>query len=290
MIVIADGGSTKCDWILLNYEGEVVLKTRTKGLNPAVFKPHVLQERLDASEDLKKYSSQIKRVDFYGAGCGTPTPRQNLKEILESFFPEADITVEEDMMAAAYAATNEPGIVCILGTGSNSCFFDGKNIRMEVDSLGYVLMDEASGNYFGKRLIRDYYYKTMGEDMSREFEKRFDLNADTIKRNVYKEENPNTYLASFAEFIFTAEERNGYFYKLIYEGMEKFIERRVMCYKEAQSVPIHFIGSIAFFSEDIIRDVAKRYHLQIGNIIRRPIDGLIEHYRNHVLPSLATQE
>lgn len=288
MIVIADGGSTKCDWILLDEKGEVVMKTRTKGLNPAVFKPHVLKERLEANDDLKANINMIQRVDFFGAGCGTPTPKGILKEILEAFFNASEVRVEEDMMAAAFAATVEPGIVCILGTGSNSCFFDGKNVRMEVESLGYVLMDEASGNYFGKRLIRDYYYKTMGEDMSREFENRFDLNADTIKKNVYKEENPNTYLASFAEFIFTAEERNGYFYKLIYEGMEKFIERRVMCYKEAQSVPIHFIGSIAFFSEDIIRDVAKRYHLNIGNIIRRPIDGLIHHYRNNVLPSLAS--
>ncbi|GGE10245.1 BadF/BadG/BcrA/BcrD ATPase family protein [Psychroflexus salis] len=285
MIIIADGGSTKCDWILLDDKGEVAFKTRTKGLNPAVFKPHVLKERIEASEDLKSHIHKIKRVDFYGAGCGTPTPKQNLKLILQDFFVDAKVNVEEDMMAAAFAATTEPGIVCILGTGSNSCFFDGEQVHMEVESLGYVLMDEASGNYFGKRLIRDYYYKFMGDDMSREFAKRYDLNADTIKHNVYKEENPNTYLASFAEFIFTAEERNGYFYKLIYEGMEKFIERRVMCYKQAQSVPVHFIGSIAFFSEDIIRDVAKRYHLEIGNIIRRPIDGLIEHYRKNVLPN-----
>jgi N-acetylglucosamine kinase-like BadF-type ATPase len=285
MIIIADGGSTKCDWILLNNQGEAELKTRTKGLNPAVFKPHVLKERLEASEDLKAHVDKITRVDFYGAGCGTPTPKQNLKTILTEFFTSAAVSVEEDMMAAAYAATTSPGIVCILGTGSNSCYFDGSQVHMEVESLGYVLMDEASGNYFGKRLIRDYYYKFMGDDMSREFAKRYDLDADTIKHNVYKEENPNTYLASFAEFIFTAEERNGYFYKLIYEGMEKFIERRVMCYRQAQSVPVHFIGSIAFFSEDIIRDVAKRYHLNIGNIIRRPIDGLIEHYRKNVIKS-----
>jgi N-acetylglucosamine kinase-like BadF-type ATPase len=289
MIIIADGGSTKCDWILLSDTGEVVMKTRTKGLNPAVFKPHVLKERIEASEDLKAHIDQITRVDFFGAGCGTPTPKQNLKNILQEFFVSSEVIVEEDMMAAAYAATTKPGIVCILGTGSNSCYFDGKKVHMEVESLGYVLMDEASGNYFGKRLIRDYYYKFMGEDMSREFSKRYDLSADNIKHNVYKEENPNTYLASFAEFIFTAEERNGYFYKLIYEGMEKFIERRVMCYKEAQSVPIHFIGSIAFFSEDIIRDVAKRYHLEIGNVIQRPIDGLIEHYRKNVIPELTNK-
>lgn len=283
MIIIADGGSTKCDWILLNDKGEVELKTRTKGLNPAVFKPETLKSRIEENEDLKKIISKVTQVDFYGAGCGTPSPVKNLKMILQDFFVDAEINVDEDMVAAALAATTEPGIVCILGTGSNSCFFDGKKVHMEVESLGYVLMDEASGNYFGKRLIRDYYYKFMGDDMSREFSRRYDLDADTIKRNVYKEDNPNTYLASFAEFIFTSEERNGYFYKLIYEGIEKFIERRVMCYKQAQNVPIHFIGSIAFFSEDIIRDVAKRYHLDIGNIIRRPIDGLIEHYKQNVL-------
>lgn len=286
MIVIADGGSTKCDWILLNDKGEVELKTRTKGLNPAVFKPDILRQRLFENEELKLVQHKITRVDFFGAGCGTPTPTATLKGIIQEFVPNAEVNVDEDMVAAALAATTEPGIVCILGTGSNSCFFDGQNVHMEVESLGYVLMDEASGNYFGKRLIRDYYYKFMGEDMSREFAKRYDLNADTIKNNVYKQDNPNTYLASFAEFIFTAEERNGYFYKLIYEGIEKFIERRVMCFRQAQSVPVHFIGSIAFFSEDIIRDVAKRYHLNIGNVIRRPIDGLIEHYRKNVLPEL----
>ena len=144
-------------------------------------------------------------------------------------------------------------------------------------------MDEASGNYFGKRLIRDYYYQKMPYKLARQFEKRFNLDPDVIKLNVYQKPNPNTYLASFAEFIFTSEEVNGYFYKLISEGMTRFIEYRVLCYKEAQNVPIHFIGSIAHFSEEMIRDAMKPYHLELGKIIRRPIDGLIEYYREHRL-------
>ena len=191
--------------------------------------------------------------------------------------------MNEDLLAAVYAATTEPGIVCILGTGSNSCYFDGKEIHANVPSLGYVLMDEASGNYFGKRLIRDYYYQKMPKKIAQEFEKRFDLDPDVIKINVYQEANPNTYLASFAEFIFTSEEVSGYFWKLISEGMTKFIENRVLCYKEAQNVPVHFIGSIAHFSEEMIRDAMAPYHLELGNIIRRPIDGLIEYYRKHRL-------
>ncbi|HSI69880.1 MAG TPA: hypothetical protein VK941_06595 [Gillisia sp.] len=284
MILIADGGSTKCDWILLSNSGEQLLKTRTKGLNPAVFPELMLEQRIEENPDLQDVKDKVERIHFFGAGAGTETPRKILRDIIANFFTNSiEVIVKEDMVAAAYAATTEPGIVCILGTGSNSCYFDGTNIEMAVDSLGYILMDEASGNYFGKRLIRDYYYKRMPPDLAEKFETTFDLRSDEIKRNLYKKENPNTYLASFAEFIFT-NERNGYFYKLVYEGIDDFMQSRVLCFKEAQNVPIHFIGSIAYFSADIIRAVAQPYRLEIGNIIRRPIDALIEHYRKNVLP------
>ena len=279
MILIADGGSTKCDWILLDSQGVQIFKTRTKGLNPAVFKTEVLEQRLKENEDLSGVKEKVEKIHFFGAGCGTKKPRLLLQQIIADFFVNnSEVLVQEDLVAAAYAATTDPGIICILGTGSNSCFFDGKTVRTAVDSLGFILMDEASGNYFGKRLIRDYYYKKMPQDLAAIFEKQFDLSSDTIKENLYKKENPNTYLASFAEFIFT-NERNGYFYKLIMEGMENFVENRVLCFKEAQNVPVHFIGSIAHFSQDIIRDVAKPYNLEIGNIVRRPIDGLLHYYR-----------
>ena len=285
MILIADGGSTKCDWILLDSKGEQILKTRTKGLNPAVFKTEVLEQRLRENEDLQKIRSEVEKVHFYGAGCGTAKPTAHLKNILENYFSETlEVRVQEDMVAAVYAVTTEPGIVCILGTGSNSCYFDGKKIKTAVDSLGYILMDEASGNYFGKRLIRDYYYKKMPQSLAEAFEKEYDLSSDSIKENIYKKDNPNTYLASFAEFIFK-NERNGYFYQLIMEGMQNFIEHRVLCFKEAQNVPIHFIGSIAYFSQDIIRDVAKPYNLEIGNILQRPIDGILDYYRQNVIQS-----
>ena len=283
MILITDGGSTKCDWILLDSSGEVILKTRTSGLNPAVVPEEELYSRIKSNTDLESLFDKVKAVDFYGAGCGTKTPVRILQSVLEELFPNAAVTVNEDTVAAVYAATNEPGIVCILGTGSNSCYFDGENIHTSVESLGYSLMDEASGNYFGKRLIRDYFYKKMPRQLAIEFETRFNVDPDEIKINLYKKPNPNMYLASFAEFIFTSEEVNGYFYKLISEGILKFIEYRILCFKEAQTVPIHFIGSIAHFSEDIIQDCMNRYHLELGNIIRRPIDGLIAYYKTNKL-------
>ncbi|SFN59692.1 BadF/BadG/BcrA/BcrD ATPase family protein [Salegentibacter flavus] len=283
MILLADGGSTKCDWILLNAQGEQVLKTRTKGLNPAVFPELVLEQRIEENADLRNVKDKVERVHFFGAGCGTETPRKLLENIFANFFTNVnEVIVKEDIVAAVYAATTEPGIVCILGTGSNSCFYDGKEIKQVVHSLGYILMDEASGNYFGKRLIRDYYYKRMPPELAIIFEQKYNLDSDEIKKNLYRKENPNTYLANFAEFIFT-NERNGYFYKLVHEGITDFMHSRVLSYKQAQNVPVHFIGSIAFFSEDIIRAVAQPYGIEIGNIVRRPIDGLIEYYRNNVL-------
>jgi len=283
MVLIADGGSTKCDWVLLDDHGEVVLKTRTPGLNPAVVPQEELRTRIGSNTDLQVLFQKVDAVDFYGAGCGTETPSFILASVIKELFPKATVSVQEDMAAAVFAVTTKPGIVCILGTGSNSCYFDGETIHTPIPSLGYTLMDEASGNYFGKRLIRDYYYKKMPAELITKFEERFDLDPDEIKMNLYKKPNPNTYLASFAEFIFTSEEVNGYFYKLISEGMLKFIEYKILCFKEAQHVPIHFIGSIAHFSEDIIRDCMKPYHLELGTILRRPIDGLIAYYKENKL-------
>lgn len=280
MTLITDGGSTKCDWVLLDISGTIIFKTATLGLNPAVVPDEELFQRIATNQTLKNVSKKIETLHFYGAGCGTATPCEILKNVLAQLFPAAKITVSEDMAAAVYAATTTPGIVCILGTGSNSCYFDGKNIHNPIASLGYTLMDEASGNYFGKRLIRDYYYSRMPTKIAAEFEQRYNLDADEIKINLYKKPNPNAYLASFAQFIFTQKEINPYFYALIKEGISNFIDCRILCFKEAHDVPIHFIGSIAHFSEEIIKACFKEQNLQLGNIVQRPIDGLIEYYRN----------
>lgn len=278
MILIADGGSTKADWILLDNSGELVLKTRTEGLNPAVFDPELLKKRVQKNQDLRNYKNKITNVYFYGAGCGTVKPTLLLKSIFESFFINAIVDVKEDTYAAAYAVTTEPGIVCILGTGSNSCYFDGEKVDVRIPSLGYVLMDEASGNYFGKKLIRDYYYQKMPKDVAAKFEEQFNLDADTIKRNIYKEDNPNTYLAHFAEFIFR-NERNCYFNKVLHKGIKDFFKNRILPFEESKSVPVHFVGSIAYFAADIITDVARYHMVKLGKIVRRPIDGLIEYHR-----------
>lgn len=279
MTLITDGGSTKCDWVLLDTAGEVLFKTTTPGLNPTVVSKEELHFRISENKDLKNVFQKIEILDFFGAGCGTATPRNILKNVLVELFPKATVNVYEDMAAAVFAATTAPGIVCILGTGSNSCYFDGKEIHAPIPSLGYILMDEASGNYFGKRLIRDYYYNRMPKDITSEFENKYDLEADEIKMNLYKKPNPNAYLASFAQFIFTQKEITPYFFALIKEGISNFIECRILCYERAHDVPVHFIGSIAHFSKEIIKDCFSENNLKLGKIVQRPIDGLIDYYR-----------
>lgn len=280
MILITDGGSTKCDWVLLDNSGNVVFRTTTLGLNPTVVSEVDLIERISSNEEIKNVFKSVKVLDFYGAGCGSENPKAILKEVLNSLFPEATVSVSEDMVAAVLSVTTSPGIVCILGTGSNSCYFDGLEIHSPIPSLGYILMDEASGNYFGKRLIRDYYYNKMPTDIASEFNQKYTLDVDSIKLNLYKKSDPNAYLASFVQFIFTYDEITPYFHKLIKEGITNFIDCRILCFKNAQKVPIHFIGSIAHFSKDIIEECFLEHDLNLGNIVQRPIEGLIEYYRN----------
>lgn len=282
MILIADGGSTKADWIAINNEKKEEFRVRTLGLNPAVVPEEELNNRIINMFQLINIKEDVTEIHFYGAGCGTPKPAAILKNILENIFVNARVVVSEDMLAAVYAATGkEPAMVCILGTGSNSCYFDGQNMNMLVPSLGYILMDEASGNYFGKKLIIDYYYKSMPEDISIKFENEFNLDADYIKKNIYKEANPNMYLASFAKFMFDFKD-DEYIKSLIKKGFQEFFKYRVLPYNINSKTPIYFIGSIAHYFRDILESVANNNSLQITDVIQRPIDSLLEYHKNNV--------
>lgn len=283
MVLIAESGSTKCDWVLLDSKGNVKLETTTLGLNPAVLPQEEIKNIINSNNELTQLFNTVESLDLYGAGCGTEVPRLNLENLLNELFVNAKVQVQEDLMAAVYSVTTEPAIVCILGTGSNSCFFDGKKVHNATPSLGYILMDEASGNYYGKQLIRDYYYNNMPREIALKFENEFQINSDDIKLNVYKKPHPNAYLASFAKFIFTTQDQDFYFYNLLNVGVSKFIKNHILCFDNAKEVPIHFIGSIAHFSENIIKESFKNHNLELGKIIQKPIDGLIEYYKNHKL-------
>ncbi len=282
MILIADGGSTKADWIALDEHKEEAFRVRTLGLNPAVVSEEELHNRIINMFQLIQVKNEVTNIYFYGAGCGTPHAQKILHDVMKNIFVNAEVVVEEDMLAAVYAATGkEPAMVAILGTGSNSCYYDGQKMHMRVASLGYVLMDEASGNYFGKRLIRDYYYGLMPKYIVQKFEKDFNLDADVLKKNIYREPNPNMYLASFAQFMFEFKEEK-YVRRLMKRGFEKFFRYRILPYELSPETPIYFIGSIAHYFREILDAVAEKNGLKITGVIQRPIDNLIDYHRKYI--------
>ena len=282
MILIADGGSTKADWIAINGKKEEAFRVRTLGLNPAVVPEVELENRIVNMFQLMHVKEEVTEIFFYGAGCGTPIPTAILKNTLETIFVNATVVVAEDLLAAVYAATGkDPAVVCILGTGSNSCYFDGKDLHMLAPSLGYILMDEASGNYFGKKLIVDYFYKKMPNDIRLKFEKEFDLDADQLKKHIYREANPNMFLATFAKFMFDFKEEK-YVKRLIKKGFQEFFKYRILPYHLGQETPIYFIGSIAHYFRDVLEKVAAKNNLKITGVIQRPIDNLVAYHMNNI--------
>lgn len=281
MVIIADGGSTKVDWIAYNKDTkEELIRVTSLGLNPVALSEKELQHRIKNINSLISVKKQIKEIHFYGAGCGSTTSIKLLKKILQSVFFNAKISVSEDILAAAYScAITKPSIICILGTGSNSCYYDGTTITKINPSLGYSIMDEASGNYFGKRLLRDYYYNKMPIKLAIQFEKKFNLNIDVVKSNLYNKPNPNMYLATFSKFMLDYQDEY-YIKRLIKKGFKKYFKYYILPYKKNMNTPIYFIGSIAYYFNDILFSVAKKNNLSITNIIQRPIDNLVKFHQN----------
>ncbi|MFC4722228.1 N-acetylglucosamine kinase [Geojedonia litorea] len=282
MILIVDSGSTKCDWMAVDSNGKQLLeKIRTQGLNPAILKEKKLNKIISKSEELMQIKSEVTHLFFYGAGCGTEKPRLMLAEVLQSIFLNAHIEVTEDTMAAVRATLNhddEAAVVCIMGTGSNCSYYDGEKLHQRVKSLGYTLMDEASGNYYGKELIRDYYFNHMPEEIKVAFADRYNLEPDFIKYNLYKQPNPNAYLATFAEFMFLYKDSN-YIKELIKKGIRLFSKNMILQYaEELKTVPVHFAGSIAFFAQNEIKEIAQEFKFATGNFERRPIEGLVSYH------------
>ncbi|WP_445458352.1 BadF/BadG/BcrA/BcrD ATPase family protein [Flavobacterium sp. HNIBRBA15423] len=279
MKLLVDSGSTKADWIAIDDNGKVIFTTQSLGLNPEVLSKEEIINRLEDKFDISHNKSKATNLYFYGAGCGTDRMKNFLASVFEDYFNNAKVTVHEDTFAAVYATTpkNEKAIVCILGTGSNCSYFDGKVLHQKVQSLGYIAMDDCSGNRFGRHLIRGYYFNKMPLEMAKDFEKNFNVDPDFIKNKLYKEPNPNAYLATFAKFLIKHKDSD-FCKKYIQEELESFIENYIMQFENYKEVPVHFVGSIAFYLKDELNEILKKYEINIGNILRRPIDGLIAYH------------
>ena len=283
MIAIVDGGATKCDWLILDNSGKEIIRTQTIGFNPNVVDAHLIPQEIEKNEMLRSIKNQMEKIYFYGAGCGFPKNQAIVKEQIQKVFDTAKIEVKEDLTAAAYAAyRGKPALVCILGTGSNSCHFDGREIHRELPSLGYLLSDEGSGCAIGKLLLRNRFMKKLPKDLEKEFDEVYNLSAGDLVQQMYHNPHANAYIASFNKFV-AERKSHPYFQQMIYSEMKNFFEHHVLPYKDCFSCEINFIGSIAFIYEDILRAAAAYYNLNIGAIVQKPIENLVDYHRKYIL-------
>ena len=283
MILIADSGSTKCSWALCDKDGNLIKETDTIGFNPYFIDKKNILLNLEKSA-LVECKNDITSVFFYGAGCSSKDKNTIIEEPLQSFFKNAKVIIRHDIDAACYAMYNwKPNVTCILGTGSNSCYYNGENVVEHAPSLGFLLGDEASGNYFGRKILTLYFNKVLPIELRQKFESKFETDLSIIKKNIYGNDRANVYLSKY--FPFVSDNKNHSFIKdLIFNSLDDFFNLHVCCYKNYKEVEINFIGSVAYFLSDEIKIVAKKYGCKIGDIIKNPINNLVAFHFDKIKP------
>ena len=277
MILIAESGSTKTDWVLVSDTNNITY-FKTIGFNPFFHSSDFIYNEIVSNSDFYEKTRDVSNVFFYGAGCSSDKMNNIIKSGLSTVYKSADILVDHDLLACALATyQDEPAISCILGTGSNSCFYDGKTLREEVPAIAYVLGDEGSGSYYGKKLLRDYLYNKLPTEIKINLEEEYKLSKDSIFENVYTKPHANVYLASFMRFV-SNHYHTDYVKNMIQHGMSEFIKIHVCCYPEHKYVKSHFIGSISKIFEKELLIAAKEHDVIIGDIIRKPVENLVKYH------------
>jgi glucosamine kinase len=280
MIVIAESGSTKCDWAILDEKGNLLFSEKTVGFNPYFHNEKFILEHLQGSENLKTHSQAVTAVYFYGAGCSSSDLNAIVTKALSAFFSNAKVKVDHDLVASAYSLyQGTPVICCIIGTGSNSCFFDGEKITESVPALGFILGDEGSGSYFGKRLLADYFYNRLPSEMQHDFKKEFNLTWSEAVEKVYQNIHANVYLASFMKFM-AKHRNNAYVIETVREGMARFIDVHVTSFSKFHEYEVSFVGTMAHVYQDILEEELKKRDCKLGQIVKNPVDQLVAYHFN----------
>lgn len=277
MILIADSGSTKCEWCFV--DGSKKTTILTSGISPYFLKKDEMVQLIQKELMPKLKSKNPAQIFFYGTGLSDKNNAALVKLVLQSLFQQCKVSVASDLVGAARALCGkDKGMVCILGTGSNSCFFNGKNIVKNSPGLGFILGDEGSGAYLGKKVIQYFLYKTFDEDMERRFQTKYNLTREDILDNVYKKPFANRYLANFTHFL--AENRGHYMIENILEdGLNDFFFTHLNKYGQSWTSPIYFTGSVAYTFRDVVKELCNSYQFEIGKIIQAPMKELIHFHK-----------
>ena len=275
--LIADSGATKAEWCLLKNGRKKTLFTQ--GISPYFLNTEQIYQLLEKELKPRLRKEEIHEIYYYGTGCANPLNARSVKKALSKSFSGAKVEVTHDLMGAARALCGrDKGVACILGTGANSCYYNGKKIMKNSPGLGYVLGDEGSGAYLGKKVIQYYLYGTFDDELRGRFDLTYTTNASEILENVYKKPLPNRYLAGFARFL--ADNRGHYMIEnIIEDGLNDFFFTHLCKYREAWSLPIHFAGSIAFGFKDVLQQLCNSYEFELGRVMKNPMEGLIEYHR-----------
>jgi len=278
MILIAESGSTKTNWLT---EGNHLYETI--GFNPLFHTADTIYNELMRHPSLLKERDRYTQVYFYGASCSSKERNNIVEMALRNFFPKAEVVeVDHDLKAAAVATYDgRKAIVCILGTGSNSCTYDGHEIYEEIPSLGYVLGDEGSGAYFGKKLISGYLYHQLPEATTKILRDTYRVEKNKVFENVYQKPHANVYLAGFAKVMSESPDIE-WMDGLAEEGFNEFFLHHVCCYENYQSYPVHFVGSIAFHYKHVLEKLAKKYGCELGVVDKNPVYRLLDWHLKHV--------
>ena len=278
MLLIADAGSTKADWAWVAKDGEASY-AHTKGFNPVVHPKSLLEKEVDLLVGSLLPGLQPKEVHYYGAGCWDYTRKVPIQETLQQAYPDADVFVMHDLLGAARAACGkEPGIACILGTGSNTCLYDGKDVVDNVTNLGFMLGDEGSGSHLGKAFLRAYFYRELDNDLRDAFELHVSIDKSDILDNIYASDIPNTYLASFTRFMGEHLD-HPLIQKIVFTSFGEFLDRHVRKYQGHLNVPVHYIGSIAYHFRSILQAAMAERNLKMGSFVHKPIEALANYHR-----------
>jgi glucosamine kinase len=275
MILVADSGSSKTDWLLAIKKDEVK-QFRSAGLNPYFLSEKDIVKILqDQVPDMVSLAPDIDEIYFFGAGCSSPDRHEIVTNAISALFPKSYISVDSDLLGSAYATCGrEKGLCCVLGTGSNISFFDGEETHSGQHGLGFVLGDEGGGTWFGKALITDFLYGNMPDDISEKFNEAYHLDKEVVIKHVYQQPNANTYLASFSKFLSDIRESE-YAQNLLRKGMLEFIETNIKSYPQYHDYKCHFVGSIAYVFTDELKKVCKENGVHVGKIIQKPIQDLM---------------
>lgn len=275
MILVADSGSSKTDWMA--HGNDQVLTFSTQGINPYFVNAQDVFRILSKNKDLAAYANVVKEVYFFGSGCSSPDKHEIISNGLSSFFTKAFISVDHDLIGSAYATCGDKkGLTCILGTGSNISYYDGVNVHDGKHGLGYVLGDEGSGTFFGRKVLVSYLYNTMPEDLRILFAKAFEVDKDTVIQNIYQKPFPNSYLATFSRFMI-GNKKHPFIQQMLKEGFQEFIDTNVKDYKAYKTLECNFVGSIAYYYQDELRAVFEENNIKVGKILQKPIEGIFEY-------------